>query len=62
MRKEDGTIDHTLLTFLVKDGRVMERYSMQNGTDDSLFGDLVTLAEERARESTQEVLPDGARS
>jgi protein SCO1/2 len=62
VRKEDGTIDHTLLTFLVKDGRVMERYSMQNGTDDSLFGDLVTLAEERARESTQEVLPDGARS
>jgi hypothetical protein len=35
---------------------------MQNGTDDSLFDDLVTLAEERAREATQELLPDGARS
>ena len=62
VRKQDGTIDHTLLTFLVKDGRVMERYSMQNAKDDSLFGDLVTLAEERAREAMQEELPEGARS
>ena len=48
VRKADGTIDHTLLTFLVKDGRVMGRYSMQKGTEDSLFENLVTLAQETA--------------
>ena len=44
VRKEDGTIDHTLITFLARSGRVMGRYSMQEIRDDRLFEDLVTLA------------------
>lgn len=42
--QDDGTIDHTLITFLVQSGRVMERYSMQAIQEDRLFEALVTLA------------------
>lgn len=45
VRQADGTIDHTLLTFLVKDGRVFDRYTMSVGEEDRLFGDLMALVE-----------------
>lgn len=44
VRQEDGTIDHTLSTFLVKDGRVLERYTMAQAQEDTLLGDLTALA------------------
>ena len=44
VRAEDGSIDHTLITFLVKDGRVMERYTMEDARDDTLLSDIVALA------------------
>ncbi len=44
VRREDGAIDHTLLTFLVKDGRIYDRYPMKPGADDDLLEDLVALA------------------
>jgi protein SCO1/2 len=44
MRQEDGTIDHTLITFLVKDGRVLERYTMAQAKEDTLLRDLEALA------------------
>lgn len=44
VRKPDGSIDHTLITFLVHRGRVMGRYGMQAGQDDALLADLVALA------------------
>lgn len=44
VRKEDGSIDHTLLTFLVRDGRIYDRYPMKPGADDALLADLVALA------------------
>lgn len=45
LRKEDGTIDHTLVTFLVHRGRVLERYLPQPGADDRLLADLEALAD-----------------
>jgi protein SCO1/2 len=45
VRKEDGTVDHTLITFLVKDGRVYERYPMRPGVEEKLLEDLVALAQ-----------------
>jgi hypothetical protein len=45
LRKDDGTIDHTLVTFLVHDGRVLERYLPQPGADDRLVADVVALAD-----------------
>lgn len=53
VRKDDGSIDHTLITFLVADGRVMETYTMRDGRDDTLFADLVTLARTRALTSAR---------
>lgn len=44
LRKDDGTIDHTLVTFLVHRGRVLERYLPQPGADDRLLEDLTALA------------------
>lgn len=44
LRKSDGTIDHTLVTFLVHEGRVLERYLPQPGADDRLVADVVALA------------------
>ena len=35
LRKDDGTIDHTLVTFLVHRGRVLERYLPQPGAEES---------------------------
>ncbi len=48
VRKPDGTIDHTLVRFLVHDGRVIERYWTSDGTDEKILADLIALAEERA--------------
>jgi len=44
LRKGDGTIDHTLVTFLVHDGRLLERYWPRPGEDDRLLADVVALA------------------
>jgi protein SCO1/2 len=56
IRKDDGTIDHTLVRFLVQDGRVVERYWLSPRGDDDLLADIVALAEARhARAETGEV-------
>lgn len=47
LRREDGTIDHTLVTFLVKDGRLYERYRPQPGEEERLLADVVALASAR---------------
>jgi cytochrome oxidase Cu insertion factor (SCO1/SenC/PrrC family)/Cu/Ag efflux protein CusF len=47
VRKDDGTIDHTLVRFLVRDGRVIERYWTSEQRDEALLADLTALAEER---------------
>lgn len=44
LRRDDGTIDHTLVTFLVHDGRILERYYPKPGEDERLFADAVALA------------------
>ena len=44
VRRADGFIDHTLLTFLVKDGRIYDRYAMTPGDEEALLEDLVSLA------------------
>lgn len=44
LRKEDGSIDHTLVTFLVHDGRLLERYLPRPGEEDRLLADVVALA------------------
>ncbi|MEM9176647.1 MAG: SCO family protein [Myxococcota bacterium] len=45
LRQPDGTIDHTLILFAVKDGRVMERYTLEDLRSGALLEALVTLAE-----------------
>jgi protein SCO1/2 len=52
VRREDGTIDHTLVQFLVQDGRVIERYWTSEGRDEAIFADLTALARERQANST----------
>ena len=47
VRKSDGTIDHTLVRFLVQNGRVIERYWTSDGTDEEILASLIALAEER---------------
>lgn len=44
LRQPDGSIDHTLILFAVKQGRVMERYTLEDARSGSLLEDLVTLA------------------
>jgi len=48
VRQDDGTIDHTLITFLVRDGRVLSRYTMAEAQEDRLLQDLIALAESDA--------------
>jgi protein SCO1/2 len=48
LRKEDGTIDHTLITFLVHDGRIMERYTPRDAGDEKILSGLVDLVERRS--------------
>jgi len=45
LRQADGTIDHTLILFAVKDGRVMDRYTLEDARGSRLAADLVTLAD-----------------
>lgn len=44
IREPDGTIDHTLITFLVFDGRVFERYSPADAGDGKILAGLLDLA------------------
>lgn len=46
VRKEDGTVDHTLITFLVFDGRVFERYTTSDVGDEKILAGLTDLAAE----------------
>jgi protein SCO1/2 len=56
LRKQDGTIDHTLIRFLVKDGRVIERYWTADGHDEEILADVTALATERATNSAAAVV------
>ena len=47
LRKDDGTIDHTLLTFLVYDGHVFERYTPRDAGDAKIVAGIVDLVERR---------------
>lgn len=60
LRKDDGTIDHTLVTFLVHDGRVLERYLPQPGADDRLVADVVALADSGAGAGKRDEAETGA--
>jgi protein SCO1/2 len=44
LRKPDGTIDHTLVTFLVHEGRLLDRYLPTPRDDDQLLADIIALA------------------
>lgn len=44
LRQPDGSIDHTLILFAVKSGRVMERYTLEDTRNGALRDALVTLA------------------
>lgn len=57
LRKENGTIDHTLVTFLVHEGRLLERYLPKPGEEDRLLADLVALAQ--ADDATAASSPPG---
>ena len=54
VRREDGSIDHTLVRFLVQNGRVIERYWTSAGPDDAILADLTALAQERQANSMPE--------
>ena len=47
LRKEDGTIDHTLLTFLVYQGRIFERYSPRDAGDPKVLDGIKDLVARR---------------
>lgn len=44
LRQQDGTIDHTLITFLVRDGVVLEYYPSLEGRDGRLLEDVIAAA------------------
>jgi protein SCO1/2 len=48
LRREDGSIDHTLITFLVHRGRVMQRYTARGQGDDKMLEDVLALADASA--------------
>lgn len=48
VRAEDGSIDHSLITFLVDDGRLMEHYTPGPDWERELLAGLLALAEARA--------------
>jgi protein SCO1/2 len=52
LRKADGTIDHTLVTFLVHEGRLLDRYLPKPGADDQLLADVIALASAAASDSS----------
>jgi len=47
VRTEEGTIDHTLVRFLVQDGLVIERYWTSEGRADAVLDDVTALAMKR---------------
>ena len=51
VRKQDGTIDHTLIRFLVQNGRVVERYWTSDGREEAILADLTALAKARQASS-----------
>jgi len=53
LRKDDGTIDHTLLTFLVYDGHVFERYTPRDAGDPKILAGIVDLVERRGAPSDE---------
>jgi len=56
VRKPDGTIDHTLVRFLVQNGRVIERYWTSEGRDDVILADMTALAKERQTNSNSGIV------
>ena len=59
VRNEDGSVDHTLLTFLVQGGRVMERYTPLEAGDEKILAGVLDLAARQvsAADATQERAP-----
>jgi protein SCO1/2 len=57
LRQPDGSIDHTLITFLVKDGVVLEHYTSLDGRDGRLLADVLALTQERA-DAQEATTPD----
>jgi protein SCO1/2 len=55
IRREDGSIDHTLVRFLVQNGRVIERYWTSDGRDDAILANLMALAQDRRANSMPEI-------
>jgi protein SCO1 len=45
LRKDDGTIDHTLITFLVHRGRVFERYTPRDAGDEKVLEGVIDLVQ-----------------
>lgn len=52
VRKEDGSIDHTLIRFLVHQGRIIERYWTSAGREEAILADITALARERHQNAT----------
>jgi len=48
VRKEDGSIDHTLLAFLVQGGRVIERYTPADAGTEKVLAGVLDLAARQA--------------
>ena len=57
LRKDDGSIDHTLLTFLVHKGRVYERYTPRDAGDDKILAGILDLVERNPDESAPDQAP-----
>lgn len=53
IRQDDGTIDHTLLTFLVRDGIVLEHYSGLEGRDGQLLRDVIAAVRDGREPDSQ---------
>ena len=51
LRNEDGSIDHTLLTFLVQGGRVIERYTPLDAGSEKILAGVLDLVARRASEA-----------
>jgi protein SCO1/2 len=52
VRQPDGSIDHTLLTFLVDDQRVMDHYTPSEGQSEALLRDVEGLVRARLEAGT----------
>ena len=54
IRTEEGTIDHTLVRFLVQNGRVIERYWTSEGGGEEVLADVTALAMQRQAAESDE--------